>query len=704
MRLFVPAAITVFILFTSVVAQAQFTYINPVPGSQMKNPETGIILKTGTEVRASSLKADLISLTGNLSGNHACSVKLAHDGKTILITPLTKFKGGETVTVTVKDGMLKSDGTLIHGTTFSFQTHAQWTPAQQQAIADARRQIRIDEYGEAAYHDMFESGTSSANKLTCEGIPPFIIQSTPGAFYDEPVIYCNQRIINNECQTMTIISSAGDSIYSYQDDSRGIDFKINDNGYITFFDVTDSSFAMIDSVYNLVKKFYMGNGYHADEHEFRVYPDGTALMLCYDIEIVDMTAYGGQPNAQVTGLIIQKLDADGNVIFEWSSWDHIAYEESNQPLTNLIIDLIHGNSLDLDDDGNLLLSSRHLDEITKIDLSTGDIIWRMGGEANQFTFINETSAPKPFSYQHHFRRIGNGVYSMFDNGNNQVPERGTAKEYLIDEVNKTATLIWHYNHPQVNGKEIKSVAMGSVELLPNGNRFIDWGMRAFVNLADIPNFTEVDSSGNIVWEFWFTDSNFVSYRAFKKPWDRCNLVLPSAMLTDSITTFSADLTWNYNSKVSSYVLQYKKCSETDWTSISLNDTNYTLQGLDENTCYQWRILTVCEIYDDSFYTEIQQFNTKNPLGIASNGNELTEVKLTPNPATSQTTLTFGMIAGGVIEMNVMNLLGDVLQQIQFNAQAGFNKKELDLSSLAAGTYIVTVKSDGSAIRKKLVVN
>ena len=59
MRLFVHAAITVFILFTSVVAQAQFTYINPVPGSQMKNPETGIILKTGTELRASSLKADL---------------------------------------------------------------------------------------------------------------------------------------------------------------------------------------------------------------------------------------------------------------------------------------------------------------------------------------------------------------------------------------------------------------------------------------------------------------------------------------------------------------------------------------------------------------------------------------------------------------------------------------------------------------------
>src|SRR5690606_33427409 len=105
------------------------------------------------------------------------------------------------------------------------------------------------------------------------------------------------------------------------------------------------------------------------------------------------------------------------------------------------IDYAHGNAVELDSDGNILISSRHMNEITKIDRTTGEIIWRWGGKNNEFTFVNDTLA---FSFQHDIRRLPNGNVTLFDNGNHHKPPRSRAVEYELDEVNKTATVVWQY--------------------------------------------------------------------------------------------------------------------------------------------------------------------------------------------------------------------------------------------------------------------
>jgi len=708
MKGFVRGMISSVLLFLSLQSNAQFTYINPMPGSKLHNAETGIILKTGKLLDATSLHSDLITVSGSLSGTHEVKIKLAGDNKTILIQPLTAFSGGEKVTVVVKNGLRNRDGSLVNGISFNFETHPIWTPEQRQQINKARRQERIDEYGLNNYESMFEHQSQGKSPLlVCNFLPPFTIASTPGAYVDEPVFYRNFRSFNALCFTSTIISSSGDSIYSDQDDDAGTDFKINDNGYITYYNTLDSTFHMLDSSYNLVKTLAMGNGYNADEHECRVYPDGTTLLLCYDTEIMDMTAYGGQPNASVTGLVVQELDGDGNVIFEWSSWDHflITDTDDNINLTLGTVDLVHGNSLDLDYDGNLLLSSRHLDEITKIDLSTGDIIWRMGGKNNQFSFVNDSaSAPLPFSFQHHFRRLSNGHYTMFDNGNHQSPEVSIAKEWSIDETNKIATLVWSYQHPQVNGNYVMGLAMGSVEVLPNGNRFIDWGLRKNLTAGGIPNFTEVDSLGNIVWEFWFKDSTYVSYRAFKRPWDRCGLIDSASLYSDSITLTSANLHWGTNAKISGFVLQYKKCSELDWISVPLDTTTYKLEGLQSNTCYQWRVQSICSIYDDSSFTIIHQFNTHNPLGVQQLSSEENYFVLFPNPASGQTELRFTSASNSSSEITMFNILGGIVMQQNIFAHAGENSLNLDLKKFSAGTYTIELSTANTTLIRKLVIH
>ena len=37
---------------------------------------------------------------------------------------------------------------------------------------------------------------------------------------------------------------------------------------------------------------------------------------------MDTVVIGGDPNATVEGLIIQELDQNQNLLFQWRSWDH----------------------------------------------------------------------------------------------------------------------------------------------------------------------------------------------------------------------------------------------------------------------------------------------------------------------------------------------------------------------------------------------
>ena len=111
---------------------------------------------------------------------------------------------------------------------------------------------------------------------------------------------------------------------------------------------------------------------------------------------MDSIVNGGNPNAVVEGLVIQELNSEHEVIFEWKSWDHFNVTDNTYlDLTSSSIQFIHANAIDIDYDGHFLISSRNLDEITKIHRTTGDIIWRWGGSQNEFEFVNDY----PFTHQ-----------------------------------------------------------------------------------------------------------------------------------------------------------------------------------------------------------------------------------------------------------------------------------------------------------------
>lgn len=304
-----------------------------------------------------------------------------------------------------------------------------------------------------------------------------------------------------------ILDEEGNPIFYKRENEKPYDFKAHPTGVLTHF-VREDVWAHVvyDSTYTRIDTLRCQNGYATDEHELRILANGHILLLAADRQPVDMSQIveGGDPHAMVRGNHIQELDRSGNVVFEWRCWDHFNITDADHVnLTSPNIDFTHANALDIDTDGHILLSSRNLSEITKINRETGEIIWRLGGKNNQFTFTNDAG----FSYQHSIRSLSNGNYLLFDNGTYRKEQYSRAVEYHLDRTAMTATKVWEYR----NDPDFYIPALGNVQRLDNGNTLINW---AYPNH---PKLVEVNPEGCKVFELDFQVPANV-YRTFRLPW------------------------------------------------------------------------------------------------------------------------------------------------------------------------------------------
>jgi hypothetical protein len=297
-----------------------------------------------------------------------------------------------------------------------------------------------------------------------------------------------------------------------------------------------------DEDFNDVDSFQMGNGQLADNHDFQILPNGHALMFSYSSHIIDMSQIveGGHPACNVGGAVIQELDVYKNVIFQWRSIDYIPITDTYRNPTSARISSIHVNSIELDEtDGNIILSCRATSDVIKISRVTGEVIWRLGGKKNEFTFINEheENAPRYFKLQHDARRYANGNLSMFDNGaSNNDPERTYSRgvEYALDEVNKTATMVWEYR----NAPDFLAMSGGDCIRVGKGNTTMNWG--AAGKAKEAAAMTEADPNEQLVYEIWPSQSK-VSGQFKRYVWpleDQCTTVTHDDLIEGSEYVFN----------------------------------------------------------------------------------------------------------------------------------------------------------------------
>jgi hypothetical protein len=221
---------------------------------------------------------------------------------------------------------------------------------------------------------------------------------------------------------------------------------------------------------------------------------------------------GGYRNALVSGGVVQELDADKNVVFQWRSWDYYDFETypyNPRFVTRPIVSEFHLNTINLDVDNHIFLATPGW--VKKINRQTGDIIWNLGDFDNDFSFIGVDSATGiGYVGGHMFHRIPNGNVLLYDNGNRQGTKSSLVHEFSLDEQNKTAELLWSYTPDTL----IAAWHRGNAQRLPNANSFIGWGGASGDH---IPACTEVTPAGQKVYEISFDNPAVESYRAFRFP-------------------------------------------------------------------------------------------------------------------------------------------------------------------------------------------
>jgi hypothetical protein len=317
-----------------------------------------------------------------------------------------------------------------------------------------------------------------------------------------------------------IVTNDGTPIWYQSGANALLDVKPLANGLLHYLQGNGSGqegvHKLLDPNYTLVETLNLGNGYAADGHDIEVLPNGNVLVMGYYRTQMDLSGVvpGGYPNAQVLGAIIQELDAQRNVVWQWRSWDYFTFRPDKfTGGTNATVNTFHVNAVSVDNDGNLLASSITEGLILKLNRQTGDVMWRLGGPLNQFTFANEDPAlaVKHFA-SHCVRRLANGNILLVCNGNAAALRSTKIYEYQLDEVNKVATLVWSHTP----ASPIYTAITGSAQRLPNGNTFIGWG--ALAPPGQSPACTEVTPSGRVVFEMKFNDPSQSIYRAFRYPW------------------------------------------------------------------------------------------------------------------------------------------------------------------------------------------
>jgi hypothetical protein len=510
--------------------------------------------------------------------------------------------------------------------------------------------------------------------------------ATQGYYFLSP--YTNGMVYNYD-RSHQILDRYGRLVFYQIVDGQNlnptIDFKLQPDGRISYFSTDKSRWYFMDSTLTLVDSIQCLN-FVSNQHDIKVLPNHHYLMFADETRIMNLTSYHyfgfshtqpGSANAQVIGAVIQEFDENKVLVWEWKSHDHYSFGDVDPVwlFSPNKVDWTHANSVEMDYDGNVLLSLRHFNEITKIDHATGNIIWRLGGKKNQFTFPND---PIGFTGQHDIRRIGDSALTIFDNGQYTHPAMSRGLMYVLDESSKIATLTWEY----IYDSSMYSIACGNHQYFTNGNHLIDFGFWAGSN----PWMVMVKADKSKILEFSFPN-NFISYRAFNYPELPWQLNRP-AVSCEKIGT-------------NIYLVAEPGHAEYRWsTGAATPSIHITEPG------EYWVFVP----YGSGFLsseririTDISHpclFTGQVPLDLP----QQTGIQVIPNPASGEATIRLDLPVSAHVVVRLISEMGIVVDcPVRGTFPAGTRYVPVNLSGMASGTYVVQMVTERAMVTRKLIV-
>jgi hypothetical protein len=315
-----------------------------------------------------------------------------------------------------------------------------------------------------------------------------------------------------------------------------------------------------DSGYHVIARIRaQGRGVRTDLHEFRISKRDTALVLGWRVVNRDLRRYGGIQHSAVLDNVVQEIDIKtGKLLFNWSAAARLSPRNSyvKPPTASGAWDAYHINSISEDSDGNLLLTSRHMSAVYKIDRRTGRVLWKLGGKGSDYRLSSDAR----FAYPHDAQRALDGSITIFDN--HAGPAGGGAASrglrLRVDPAKHTATVLQAFRHP---AGAVTSTSQGNTAELASGNVFIGWGIS--------PWFSEYTADGRLVFAAHFKNAWSQSYRAFKADWHATPTTSPAlAARAGANGTTVGYASWNGATEVAGWRL----LGGTDTNALSVLGT------------------------------------------------------------------------------------------------------------------------------------
>ncbi|MBP6409612.1 MAG: fibronectin type III domain-containing protein [Pseudarcicella sp.] len=205
--------------------------------------------------------------------------------------------------------------------------------------------------------------------------------------------------------------------------------------------------------------------------------------------------------------------------------------------------------------------------------------------------------------------LHNGMDSVVKNINTTYNCAAPQNLSITDIGTDIATLSWQFS-PDSVGYYFSYKSADSTNWLPS----------IFTN-SNFIILNNLSPSTLYNWKIQKSNCNLESYSQFITS-SLCTV--PLGLITSSITSNSAQLSWLPSSNTNSYQLELKPNSSNSWQIISnnLNSTNYVLTALSPNTIYDWRVKENC-INNTSNYAFGQFSTTASPnVYCASKGNNI----------------------------------------------------------------------------------
>ncbi|KAL4804751.1 ASST-domain-containing protein [Aspergillus unguis] len=414
-----------------------------------------------------------------------------------------------------------------------------------------------------------------------------ITESSNGTGCDDRYTFFAPRGDSVAHEGPVILDADGELVWKQHNWETTHDFKVQryqGEDYLTYWEGSQvesrgyGSWYMLDATYTPRYVVNPVGNYGGDMHEFHITSDGTALGVIYDPTLADLTSVGGPEIGWLLDSLFQEIDiATGELIFEWRASEHFPLNSTYSSLGGSgnkrasAFDFFHLNSVDKDAEGNYLISARHSHLVACISRETSDILWILGGKANEFRDLSDGAATN-FSWQHHARWRSDSTLTLFDNAahSHEDPDVGSRGMVIdLDIPNREATLRVAYYHPH----RLTTVSQGDVQILDDSGRaFVGWGHSAA--------YSEYSADGQLECNVhygasaYFDFGRVVSYRIFKADWIGDPQSAPDAVVVED-TIF---VSWNGATEVTVWQLETWDLESND-TGIEIGPLNLTVNTI-----------------------------------------------------------------------------------------------------------------------------